>query len=347
MKILFLTAGPQILASSRTRVYQYLPCLKQEGIGFKVINFNSYNACRSMLDKTGTSSGRKLLNKVYSFLGILRFLLLARSYSVVFIQKVLLPGFILDILSFLNDNIIFDFDDAIFTNPKAVKRFIRTVKKSKYVILENDFNRSFVQEYNKNILTITGPIDTNRYSLSNKNEDNGRIVIGWIGSQDSFDYLNPLLDIFRNLSRKHKNLNIEVIGAKKVDVGEFNLIVKDWQFETEVSDLHRFDIGIMPLPDDEWSKGKGGYKLLQYMSVGIPCVASSVGINQKIIREGLNGFLATENKEWEEKLSKLIENPQLRRKMGINGREIAVKEYSVEANARRFIAMLRKVKSGL
>jgi len=347
MRILFLTAGPPILASSRTRVYQYLPYLEAAGIKPEVINFNSYHRCKSMLDKTKVALGRRLLNKMHNIAGVLRFLFLARSYNVVFIQKVLLSGFALQILSFLNNNIVFDFDDAIFTNPKVIKRFIQAVKKSKCVVLENDFNRSFVKKYNKNILTITGPIDTGYYCLRNGGRDNGRIAIGWIGSQDSFDYFKPLLDVFHNLSQRYKNLKIEVIGVKNIKTEGFDLITKDWHFQTEVSDLHEFDIGIMPLPDDEWSKGKGGYKLLQYMSVGIPCVASPVGINQKIIRDGINGYLAGTDKEWEEKLSKLIESPQLRQEMGVSGREIAVREYSIEANTGKLISALRQIGGGL
>jgi len=341
MKIFFFTAGPEILASSRTRAYQYLPYLKQAGIGFRVVNFNSRDECRAMMTKTERTLIKKLFDKIYSFFQVLKLLFFAKNYDIVFIQKVLLPGFVLDLLFFLNNHIVFDFDDALFVNAKFIKRFTHTVRKSKCVILENDFNRDFVQRYNKNILTITGPIDTKRYFLYKKNEDNGHVTIGWIGSQDSAHYVKPLLEVFRNLSKICKNLKIEIIGAGEINVEGLNLITKDWQLEAEIQDLHKFDIGVMPLPDDEWSKGKGGYKLLQYMSVGIPCVASPVGVNQEIVRDGVNGYLASGYKEWEERLLELIKSPELRAKMGLAGRDIAVKEYSLEVNAGRLIAMLR------
>ena len=111
--------------------------------------------------------------------------------------------------------------------------------------------------------------------------------------------------------------------------------------ETEVADLQSFDIGIMPLPDNEWTRGKGGYKLLQYMAVGVPCVASPVGINKELIRDGENGFLATTEEEWYEKLSLLIDNPELRREMGRRGRAYVVRNHSFEAAAPKLISALK------
>lgn len=349
MKIIFFSAGTDILASSRTRVYQYLPYLKEKGIESKVINFASSGECSSRVMKVKDNSLKMLLYKIYRLLQTMRFIFSASGYDLVLVQKVLLPISMQNILRFLNRHIAFDFDDAIFikdiyTDNRFINRFIHMVSISKLVILENDFTKDFVQKYNKNILLITGPIEVNRYPLR-RNPDNDNLTIGWIGSQDTLDYLLPLSKVLRRLSEKYGDLVIGVIGVKDLDMEGVRLKISDWGLNTEVANLAHFDIGIMPLSDDNWSRGKGGYKLLQYMSMGIPCLASPVGINRKIIHEGINGFLAKDEKEWEAKLSLLIEDRNLRQEMGLRGREIAVKEYSFESYIESFIQALRNINS--
>jgi len=120
---------------------------------------------------------------------------------------------------------------------------------------------------------------------------------------------------------------------------------KSWSLDTEVADLQNFDIGIMPLPDNEWTRGKGGYKLLQYMAVGIPCIASPVGINMELIRDGENGFLAATEDQWYEKISLLTRDQELRKKMGMRGRDFVVKNYSFEVAAPKLISALRQLSS--
>ncbi len=112
-----------------------------------------------------------------------------------------------------------------------------------------------------------------------------------------------------------------------------------WNSETEIKDLLQFDIGIMPLPDDEWAKGKCGFKALQYMALELPAVASPVGVNSRIINHGVNGFLCNTPEEWEEALRKLIEDSDLRKKMGINGRKTVVENYSVLSNSANFLSL--------
>lgn len=344
IKILFFTAGTERLASSRTRVYQYLPYLKNLGIGFKVINFVSDRECRANMCKIRKSFIDRLFYKAYSALGILKLLLAAKFFDVVVIQKVILPDSLQRILQLLNRNLVFDFDDAIFINEiykdnKFVDRFVAMARKSKCIFLENDFTAEFGCKYNSNIVTITGPIDVNRYTLrSFRNYD--KTVIGWIGSQDTIGYLTELYPVLRRLSAKYKVL-FEVIGARSINIDGAEVLAKEWDLQTEVGNLHDFDIGIMPLPDDSWSRGKGGYKLLQYMAIGIPSVASAVGVNKKIIRDGINGYLATDNNQWEEKLGLLLENKELRIQMGRRARDIAVKEYSFEANIDKFVSALK------
>jgi len=120
-------------------------------------------------------------------------------------------------------------------------------------------------------------------------------------------------------------------------------VIKEWGLDAEVGDLQDFDIGIMPLPNDEWSRGEGGYKLLQYMAVGIPCVASPVGINSALIKEGVNGYLANSEDQWYQKLEVLIKNRTLRESMGASGRNIVEERYSLEVSAPKLIEFIEKI----
>ena len=347
MRILFFTAGTDILPSSRTRVYQYLPYLNDRGIKVKLINFTSQGLCRANLMKQPRNAIEIVFDKFYSSFQIVRLLFFASGFDVIFIQKVLLPVPVFQALKFLNKHIVFDFDDAIFLkgiyiNDKFINRFIHTVSSSNLIILENDFAKDFVSKYNKNVLLITGPIDVRRYLPNKETKSNGSITIGWIGSPDTAEYLGLLSEVFRDLCLKYVNLAIHIVGAHKTNEEGTRISSSEWRLATEVEDLHKFDVGIMPLSNDSWAKGKGGYKLLQYMSCGIPCVGSPIGINLKIIREGINGFFAGSQAEWKEKLSLLIENSALRKNMGQNGRRIAVSEYSFEAFIDNFILSLKE-----
>ena len=317
MKILFVTIGTEIMASSRTRVYQYLPYLDRAGIQYHII------------PKKGNSVIRHL-----------RIILLAGSCDIIFIQKVLFREWFQNLLKLLNKNIVFDFDDAIYTSVKVdstrdtIRKnlLIHILRISKYIIVENVYTKEFAVPFNRNILVITGPIDRKRYFPASKT-DNKNIVIGRIGNSENTPYVESLFNIFRKISMKYPEVVFEFIGADVGAIHELplhNCKIKKWALDTEVKDLQNFDIGIMPLPDNEWTRGKGGYKLLQYMAVGIPCIASPVGINRELISEGVNGFLASSENEWEEKLSILIENREMRLSMGSEGRKKAVNKYSFD-----------------
>jgi glycosyltransferase involved in cell wall biosynthesis len=218
------------------------------------------------------------------------------------------------------------------------------IKFSKCVLLENNYTKEYAEKFNKNILVITGPIDTLRYFPKPKLKPDTKIVLGWIGSPTTSSYLEPLYNIFETLSQKYSDLVIKLVGfSPGTSLKRPNIIIKKWTLKTEVADLQSFDIGLMPLPDNDWSRGKGGYKLLQYMAVGIPCVASPVGVNKQIIEEGKTGFIVNTPEEWLEKISILVEDRNLREKMGIEGRKKAEAIYSYQANVVKLVDLLRKL----
>ena len=351
MKILFLTLYDEQWADSRIRVYQYLPILKNRGIEYKVLpiitkNFSWYGRLHYYLSAC--------LSTVFKWLKVVS---LSFKYDAILINNVLLPLHLEKMIKAGNKSIVYDFCDAPYVGYDAdyiagdpvrmlLNRFgkvwvSRMLKISRHVLVGNEQNRQFASQFCQNVTVITGPIDTERYvPRQSKKSDSSNIVIGWIGAPSTTPYLMSLESVFRSLCGSYPSLVIELIGASELKIEGVPVVIKKWDFESEVNDLQNFDIGIMPLPDNEWTRSKGGYKLLQYMACGIPCVASPVGINADMIQDGANGFLAGNEEEWIEKLSLLIENPDLRRKMGERGRVIAEERYSIPANIQKFLAAL-------
>ena len=155
------------------------------------------------------------------------------------------------------------------------------------------------------------------------------IRIGWVGSHTTVKHFEMLKDVYIKLKKKYKNqIEFRLIGDENYQNKELEISGIKWENEKEVELFNSFDIGIMPIPDNEWSKGKCGMKGLLYKSVGVPTVMSGIGMNKKIIQNGKNGFLANSPSEWVELLSKLIENQDLREKIGQAGRETVLKNYS-------------------
>ena len=350
MKILFLTLYDKQWADARIRVYQYLPFLEKRGISCKVIpvitkGFFNYGKPRYYLSACVSVLFKWLQVVVLSF-----------KYDSILVNNVLLPLHLEKMIKVSKKSIVYDLCDAPYVgydtdylvrDPVRILlgRFggtwlSRMLRISKHVLVGNERNRQFVMDFCQNVSVITGPIDTEKYvPREDRKPESSNVVVGWIGSPSTGPYVKLLAGAFRTLSEKYPRLTVELIGAGEVRIEGVPIVMKRWVAESEVADLQNFDIGIMPLPDNEWTRSKGGYKLIQYMACGIPCVASPVGINTEIIQDGFNGFLAKNEEEWVEKLSLLIENPELRRKMGQNGRTMAEKKYSVQANVPKFLAV--------
>lgn len=349
MRIVFLTFGDEQIASSRTRVFQYLPFLDKENIFYRIL------ITRCALPIKGFFSYVKfwLCN---AWIG-LRLLFMANFYEIIFIQKVMLPRFYLRLLKFFKCKLVFDFDDAVYIVPKSrgianfplekkqdYSRFQTVVSMSDLVVLENKFTEEYAKKYSTKILRIIGPMDTLRYSpVQNGNKNSEKIVIGWIGSPTTTVYLEPIIPVFEKISLQYKNVRFKLIGASPVLSSRVKVCQVPWSLETEVEELREFDIGIMPLPDDEWTRGKGGYKLLQYMAMGIPSVASPVGVNAELIQNGFNGFLVKDEIEWYEKFSLLIDDSQRRTELGMNARKLVEEKYSFHVAAPQLISKLYQI----
>ncbi len=356
MKILFLVPYPSEGASNRYRIEQYLPVLEKEGIEYSLRPF-WHKAAFKILYKKGN-----FLNKTFFFsLGTifrLRDILTFYRYDIIFIHREIYPIFgplFETIIHIFNKPFIFDFDDSIYLSSRSKQnKFIeffkkpgkipKIIKMSSFVIAGNNFLADYASRFNRNVAVIPTAIDTAKYYPEPKNPEK-EIVVGWIGSVTTVDFIKPLTKLFDKLSVRYRNIVFKVIGGDPVIDRRFSIVTKAWLQDEELADLRSFDIGLMPMPDNEWTQGKCGFKAILYMSMGIPCVCSPVGVNKEIIKDGVNGFLANTEEEWLNKLSLLIESRELRTKIGLEGRKTVEEKYSLKVNAPKLLEVIRKVAS--
>jgi glycosyltransferase involved in cell wall biosynthesis len=217
------------------------------------------------------------------------------------------------------------------------------MKRVDFVIAGNQFLKSEVLPYNPNVEVIPTSIDLSLYSLKEGFHQEGPIIIGWLGSSSTLKYLKSLLPTFEKLHQEYPYFQIKMVCDQFLESDHVPMINKRWALGEEESDLKSFDIGVMPLSNDLWSKGKCGLKILQYQSVGVPVVCTPVGINRDIVEDGVNGFWAKNEREWEERLLKLIKEEEVRREMGLKGRKTVERAYSLEVNAPRIIDVFKRV----
>lgn len=354
MKIIFLTQTPFEGPASRYRVYQYIDFLKSHGFNCTVVPAISPSLFKKLY--FSNSSIDKFWYFSISFLNRFMDLFRMKNYDIVFMQReiipYLLPPVLEKIIARLNGRLVFDFDDAIFLPPKRqglLYKFIYSqnkvseiIKMSRYVVVGNNFLKDYALNYNKNVEVIPTSINTERYSLKPKTDTINKVTIGWIGTPSNFSYLYSLTNVLQKLSRRYR-IVMKIIGGEGIRIENVDVVSCKWRYETEVEDIQSFDIGIMPLLDDEWSKGKCGTKILQCLSVGVPVVCSPAGVNKEIIKEGFNGFLAESEREWIEKLTRLIEDKQLRIRMGERGRRAVEENYSIKTNAPKLKSVLEKI----
>ncbi len=357
MKVLILVPYQGLQASTRFRIEPYLEYLKANGIDCKLcpaIPLNLYNRFYRSKNSFGKICFQaiELINRCVDIVK-------SSSYDILLIQKGLISINLwgLERLTKIwNRNIIFDFDDAVFLRStqefKGKLSFFqdrnqisKIIQMSKWVIVGNGYLKDYALRFNQNTTIIPTCIDTERYVPREKNSKD--IVIGWTGSAGTNRSVNLIANVITSLSTKY-NFTFEVISnsLEEIDTSFFKgvkFVFKRWSPQDELENLQNFDIGLMPLTNNEWNLGKCGFKALQYMALEIPAVCSSVGVNKEIITDGLSGFLATSEEEWIDKLSCLIKNASLRKKLGKEGRKAVLERYSVKIYAPKLKEILEKV----
>jgi glycosyltransferase involved in cell wall biosynthesis len=364
MKVLFITQYGYLAASSRTRVFQFLPYLRNAQIHYRVITVLPDRGIAGSQIQVTRHQWRKLIYYLWALWRTIGCGLQAwgvgRNFEVLFIQKVIFPAPIRWLLRLLPAVIVFDFDDAIFTSEVRQASWLARWKKRRNsaglpamlrlagcALVENEYTATFAARYCAQVEVITGPIDTERYTAKQVERDNNKaeIVLGWIGSATTLPYLELIRDPLERLGRRCTHVRLQVIGAEYIDWSGIRVDAKAWNLAEEVEDLEGFDIGLMPIPDDPWTRGKGGYKLLQYMAMGLPVVTSPVGINREIVENGKSGYWACESQQWEACLGRLIDDEGLRRRMGQHGRSVVETRYALDVQAQRLVDLLHGLKN--
>lgn len=350
MRVLLLSRYGNLGASSRLRSYQYLPHLASGGIDVTVAPFFGDDYV------TGMYAGKISVGGVLrSYLTRIRFMLRASRFDLVWVEKEMLPWLPSCIeLGLLPSavSLVVDYDDALFhrydRHRWAAVRFVlgrkidAVMRRADLVLVGNDYlGERAIQAGARRIELLPTVVDAARYYVSLTAQDQP-VTIGWIGSPSTARHLKLIAPALQELIAS-RGVRLVAVGANPAQLQNLPIEVRPWSEDTEVAEIQQFDIGIMPLPDEPFERGKCGYKLIQYMACGKPVVASPVGVNAVIVRPGIDGFLATTAAEWSKSLRMLCDDSLLRQRMGVAGRARMEKEYSLQVVAPRLEQLLRSI----
>ncbi len=326
-------------ASARIRALQYIPFFEDQG--YNITHIPRVPQRPSNLISKYTIF--PVLKRWYSLKMALAILL--GKWNIVFIQRIFINKNLLEHLNSHSVPVIYDFDDAIYINPKRPQDREKTadmVRLADKVIISTVYLYEYCLNCGQKPEVIPSPVETERIRPSEKTK-NQTLTIGWIGSPWTSGFLEIIEKPLQRLAEKYKFRFLTIGATADYKILGINHIAKPWVFEDENENIGQMDIGLMPLPDTDWTRMKGGYKLLQYMSAGIPCVASPVGVNQSIIKPGVNGFLASTEEEWYTVLERLITDQELRIRLGSNGRRDAVELYSREVCFGKLLKIIKSM----
>jgi glycosyltransferase involved in cell wall biosynthesis len=354
-KVLILVAHrPQRSPSQRYRFEQYLPYLTQHGYEFTWSPL--LNESDDCVFYSKGNFPEKLFILLKSLIIRLKDVRRFSHFDILFVQREALflgTSFVERRAMKSGKKVIFDFDDAIWladTSPSNKKwewvknpiKFNINVSCASIVIAGNKYLAEKAGAFNKNVVVIPTTIDTLNHVPIPEKRNKNKLTVGWSGSISTikhFESLIPVLQTLKNLF--DDRIRFVVYGDSAYEHKMLEIKGVAWSAEGEVDMLNSFDIGIMPLPEDDWTKGKCGLKALSYMACGVPVVASAVGMNVDIIHHGKNGFLASSDEEWLEALKQLLQSFELRESLGKEGRKTVEACYSVESQKNNYLNIFR------
>ncbi len=331
MKVLFITQKKDA-PSTKWRLLQFIPHFEKAGVACTVEEMPAGIVARLSQAKR------------------------AQDYDVTVLQKRLLPKLILNRLRKNAKALIFEFDDlvtlkrddagTIRESPTKDRRFRRTVRVADAIVTTNETLAEHARRNGADpdrVHVLPTVIDLARWT-PREHVANTDVTIGWMGTPSNLASLEILKAPLTRLCRRHEGLRVKVVCEESLALEGVRLIHQPFSAEHEVSDVRSFDIAIAPLVEDPWTRGKVSTKLLAYFGAGLPVVASDVNANRLYIRDGENGYLVGTLGQWEEKLTKLIESPELRKTVGAKARESAEKEFSLGAALPRYLALFEKLR---
>jgi glycosyltransferase involved in cell wall biosynthesis len=361
IRVLALSPIPEEGAGCRFRIAQFIPYL--ESVGFEVTLRSLFTPEFFRL----VYQPRQYLRKAITFAGLslkrLASLGDTSRFDVLFIYREMFPIGPAIVERLLarpgRPPIVLDFDDAIFLpNVSDANRFIAALKQprkvasivrlSDHVITGNDYLASYARRFNARVTMIPTSVDTDSFVPSAAAPSNGSgaardLVVGWIGSPTTGSYIRALAPVLQRARQRHPFvLRLSGVG-EPLEIAGVPIRREPWSLDREVQLFNTCDVGVYPLADDEWSKGKCGFKAIEFMACGVPVIASAVGVNRDIIQDGVNGFLAATEDEWVDKLERLLADAALRRRFAEAGRRTIERHYSLHVNAPKLAGTLRAV----
>lgn len=338
----------------RYRLEQWEPLLRERGVEITYAPFED-EELHTLLYKPGLI-GKKLQLVTRALSRRMSLIQNVRDYDLVYILReaaLLGPPVFERLIHQRRVPIVFDFDDAVFVSYKSPSNgylsYLKFASKTKticriasHVMVGNPYLAEYARQVNDRVTVIPTTIDTEKYQVPAPKNSPGPPVIGWTGSYSTVQHLDTLRGALKKLAER-ESFRLRVIGTPTYECAPVDVEAMPWRATTELEDLSAIDIGIMPLPEDRWSKGKCGLKALQFMALGIPTVCSPVGVNTDIIQDDQNGFLAGTEHEWVDKLSRLIRSNELRQRLGQAGRATVEQKYSAITQTPRVYEIFKSV----
>lgn len=353
MKVLYLTKYSRNAGSSRLRSYQYFPYLETEGFQVEVSPLFNESYLKKLY--AGKSTKKEAFKGYCN-----RFLKLfvVGKYDKVVIEKELFPyfpAFAERVFSLFGIRYFVDYDDAVFHNydlssNKIIRKFLsnkidRVMKYSHCVVAGNTYLADRARKAGaKRIEIIPTVIDLERYPEKDNQENPSlQFVVGWIGTKTTFEkHLLPCRNWIKEIQQEDPDVHFHIVGiTEDKDLGS-NVKYIPWSEETEVSEIIKMDVGIMPLQDSHWEKGKCAYKLIQYAASGVPGIASDVGMNQEVTIPNETGYLADADEDWIQKILVLKNDDSERMRLGMNARKLVEEKYCIQVTARKWIQLLKE-----
>lgn len=357
MRILLLSRYSRLGASSRVRLFQYLPFLRSQGADVTV----SPLLDDSYLTRLYTGQKTHWFKIAETYLRRITKLLRSKQYDLIWLEKELfpwLPSTFEKYLKWLRIPYMADYDDAIFHRYDAhpnglVRAFLghkidRVMRGASMVVAGNGYLAERAWSAGaKRVELLPTVIDLERYKPVKSGEimqpqKDDVFTIGWIGTPVTANYLGMVAPVLAEVSRKNQ-VRFVAVGVDALSFDNVPVETRPWSEDGEVEQIRSFDVGIMPLPDDRWERGKCGYKLIQYMACGLPVIASLVGVNCEIVEQGETGFLAANSSDWLNALKTLINNRVLALEFGRAGREKVERQYCLRVTAPRLLGWMREL----
>ena len=340
--------------SQRYRLEQWEPLLRERGVEITYEPFED-EELHAFLYKPGMI-GKKLQLVMRGLTRRMSLVQKAKDYDLVYILReaaLLGPPMFEKLIHQQRVPIVFDFDDAIFVSYRSPSNgylsYLKFASKTRaicrmasHVMVGNPYLAEYARKVNDRVTVIPTTIDTEKYRVPPRKESSGPPVIGWTGSYSTVQHLDTLRGALKKLATT-ESFRLRVIGTPTYECAPIDVEAMSWRADTELDDLAAIDIGVMPLPDDKWSKGKCGLKALQFMAMGIPTVCSPVGVNTDIIQDDQNGFIASTEDEWVDKLSRLLRSRELRERLGQAGRATVEQKYSAITQTPRVYEIFKSV----